>query len=70
MSMEEIQHAAATLGKEGDLMGVFLMTREHNDLNYIIEGVETTRASLPAHSQVWVNRRIPHQGRRFIISKI
>ncbi len=55
MSMEEIAIAVQTLSKEGDLFGIFLMTMENVDIDYVLKAVETTRESLAYGSQIWVN---------------
>ena len=55
MSLEEIAYAVQTLSREGDLFGVFLMTMENVDIEYVLRAVQTTRESLATNSQIWVN---------------
>ena len=55
MSSEEIAYAVQTLSREGDLFGVFLMTMENVDIEYVLKAVQTTRESLATNSQIWVN---------------
>jgi biotin synthase len=55
MSLEEIAYAVQTLSREGDLFGVFLMTMENVDIEYVLKAVQTTRESLATNSQIWVN---------------
>lgn len=55
MSSDEIKESVGTLAGDGDLFGLFLMTMETVDMDFVLDAVNTARSVMLPHQQLWVN---------------
>ncbi len=55
MTMDEIAETVKSFAYAGDIFGIFLMTMENVDIDYLLEAVKTTQTVLAPQASIWVN---------------